>query len=435
MRRIGRLLVVVLVLAVLPGVAGAQTGDLQDRLADREAERERVERRLDEARAVEGDARARLAAADRALEATEAELAALEGELAAAEEALVAARERAQAARLRLAEVNEALEETEAELAEKRGRLEARIRAAFKYGHVSFAEAFVGVRDISDFINSSTYVGHVLSGDRELVDAVEGLLRSVEDQRVEAQRLRAESEREAEEADRAAREVEEAAAQQQRLVEQVASQRAEREDALEALREDRRAIEGHLAGLEAESRRIPAQLAEIARQQEEARLAAERAAQEARERAEAEGEEFDEDAEPAVGGLETWIRPVPGHVTSPFGPRWGRMHNGVDLAGDVGTPVVASQPGIVVYVTTGCHPTSSWGCGGGFGNYVTVVHAEGMATIYAHLSSVAVGVGQEVAGGATVGAVGNSGNSYGPHLHFETRLEGVPQNPCNYISC
>jgi len=82
-----------------------------------------------------------------------------------------------------------------------------------------------------------------------------------------------------------------------------------------------------------------------------------------------------------------------------------------------------------------CHPTSSWGCGGGFGNYVTVVHADGLATIYAHLSSTAVVVGQQVGAGQAIGAVGNSGNSYGPHLHLEVRLAGVPQSPCGYIPC
>ena len=73
--------------------------------------------------------------------------------------------------------------------------------------------------------------------------------------------------------------------------------------------------------------------------------------------------------------------------------------------------------------------------GGGFGNYVTVAHADGMATIYAHLSSVSVGTGQQVAAGTTIGGVGNSGNSYGPHLHLEVREAGIPREPCGYIPC
>jgi murein DD-endopeptidase MepM/ murein hydrolase activator NlpD len=107
----------------------------------------------------------------------------------------------------------------------------------------------------------------------------------------------------------------------------------------------------------------------------------------------------------------------------------------VDLAGSVGSGVVAARSGTVVYTIASCHPTSSFGCGGGFGNYVLIAHPGGFATIYAHLSSVAVAVGDQVVAGQGIAAVGNSGNSYGSHLHFEIREAGVPRNPCGYISC
>ena len=133
--------------------------------------------------------------------------------------------------------------------------------------------------------------------------------------------------------------------------------------------------------------------------------------------------------------MATWVRPAVGPLTSPFGPRWGRNHNGIDIGGGVGSTVVAARAGTVVGVINGCHPTSSWGCGGGFGNYVTVAHAGGMATIYAHLSSVSVFIGQQLGPGERIGGIGNSGNSYGPHLHFEVRDAGVPRNPCSYVAC
>jgi murein DD-endopeptidase MepM/ murein hydrolase activator NlpD len=88
-----------------------------------------------------------------------------------------------------------------------------------------------------------------------------------------------------------------------------------------------------------------------------------------------------------------------------------------------------------VHVTSSCHPTSSWGCGGGFGNYVVVDHGDGFGSVYAHLSSVSVGSGQSVGRGGSIGQIGNSGNSYGAHLHFEIHQAGRPQNPCGYISC
>jgi murein DD-endopeptidase MepM/ murein hydrolase activator NlpD len=101
----------------------------------------------------------------------------------------------------------------------------------------------------------------------------------------------------------------------------------------------------------------------------------------------------------------------------------------------VGTTVVASRGGTVVGVTSSCHPTSSFGCGGGFGNHVVISHDGGMGTVSAHLSSVSVGVGQQVGAGQPIGAVGNSGNSYGAHLHFEVREAGTPRDPCGYIAC
>ena len=478
-RRFPRLIAGAAVLALFPTVAFAQTAELRTQLDGTRGERELVQEQLGEARQAEGDARARLAAVEAELAGAQADLDALEAALAEARERHAAATALALDARASLADVGAALEAAEADVVDKQERLDARVRAAFKYGQVSLAEALLGVEDIADFLNSSTYVAHVLRGDRELVDEVAGLLADVEEQRAAAQALRVTAEREAGLAAAAAAEVEASATEQQRLTALVRERRAEREEVFASLAEDRAALEGHLAGLEAESSRIQSQLAEIARQQAAVVAAAEAARQaEAEAARRAEQERLDREAArlceqarataeaagvadvaaapevieacgPAAvaetpdldaGGGGTvspggWIRPVAGPLTSPYGPRWGRNHNGVDLGGSVGTPVVASRPGTVVFVSNGCHPTNSWGCGGGFGNYVTVAHEGGMATIYAHLASVSIGNGQQVAGGQSLGAIGNSGNSYGPHLHFETRLGGVPKNPCGFISC
>ena len=460
MGRIPRLLAGVIAVALVPSVAAAQTTELSGQPEDTRDERGRVEQRLGEVRAAEGDARARLAAVEGELGSAETALAQLEVEVTAAEAQLAVSEERANDSRRRLAQVSRALERAEAQLTDKQDRLDARVRAAFKYGQVSFAHAFAGVRDIADFLNSTTYVARVLDGDKELVDDVSTLLGGIEGQRVQAQALRVDSEREAAAATAAAREVERAAVEQQRLTDLVRERKAERETVFEQLKEDRAAIEGHLAGLEAESSRIQAQLADIARQQaanhrrdeEDARRAEQaRLDREAAERCDAAKPNRNDDdpevveacgpperAPEQIGGTTSaggWTRPVGGGLTSSFGPRWGRNHNGVDLTGSIGTTVVAARSGTVVHVSNGCHPTSSWSCGGGFGNYITVTHDAGLATIYAHMFSVAVGSGQQVAAGQAVGAVGNSGNSYGPHLHFEVRDGGVPRNPCGYIDC
>jgi len=124
---------------------------------------------------------------------------------------------------------------------------------------------------------------------------------------------------------------------------------------------------------------------------------------------------------PSASGF---IWPVLGPVTSPFGWRWGRMHEGIDIAAPSGTPIAASAAGTVIYA----------GWLGGYGNVVVIDHGGGISTTYGHQSSLAVGNGSYVAQGQTIGYVGSTGHSTGPHVHFEVRLNGVPQDPLGYLS-
>ncbi|HWG55596.1 MAG TPA: peptidoglycan DD-metalloendopeptidase family protein [Gaiellaceae bacterium] len=118
-----------------------------------------------------------------------------------------------------------------------------------------------------------------------------------------------------------------------------------------------------------------------------------------------------------------FIWPVQGVLTSPFGWRWGRMHEGIDIAVGNGTPVVASASGTVIVA----------GWMGGYGNLVVVDHGNGVSTAYAHNTSVVVGIGQTVAQGQLVAYSGNTGNSTGPHVHFEVRVNGAAVDPLGYL--
>ncbi len=126
------------------------------------------------------------------------------------------------------------------------------------------------------------------------------------------------------------------------------------------------------------------------------------------------------DSTPSSSGL---IWPVNGPVTSPFGYRWGRLHAGIDIGVPYGTPIHAAAAGRVVIA----------GWVGGYGNYTCVDHGGGLATCYAHQSSLAVGVGASVSQGQVIGYVGNTGHSFGPHLHFEVRINGTPVDPLGYL--
>jgi len=118
-----------------------------------------------------------------------------------------------------------------------------------------------------------------------------------------------------------------------------------------------------------------------------------------------------------------FVWPVHGVLTSGFGWRWGRMHEGIDLAVASGTPVVASAAGTVIVA----------GWLGGYGNLVVVDHGNGVSTAYGHNTSVTVGVGQSVAQGQLIAYSGNTGHSTGPHLHFEVRINGSPVDPLGYL--
>jgi murein DD-endopeptidase MepM/ murein hydrolase activator NlpD len=117
------------------------------------------------------------------------------------------------------------------------------------------------------------------------------------------------------------------------------------------------------------------------------------------------------------------IWPCDGVVVSGFGMRWGRMHEGIDIGCAYGAPNRAAAAGTVIY--------SGWL--GGYGNLVVVDHGNGLSTAYAHASSLLVGVGQSVSQGETVSLVGSTGNSSGPHLHFEVRVNGQAVDPLLYL--
>lgn len=116
--------------------------------------------------------------------------------------------------------------------------------------------------------------------------------------------------------------------------------------------------------------------------------------------------------------------PSRGAISSPFGMRWGKMHEGLDIAASMGDPIYAALDGIV--------SCSGWETG--YGNVIKLQHVNGLITIYGHCSKLEVSVGQKVKKGDKIGLVGSTGNSTGPHLHFEVRVNGVPQNPVAFLN-
>ncbi len=119
-----------------------------------------------------------------------------------------------------------------------------------------------------------------------------------------------------------------------------------------------------------------------------------------------------------------FLMPVRGTVSSGFGTRNGRMHDGIDILAPEGTPVRAAGYGVVVYAGDGMR---------GYGNAIVLDHGDGVTTLYGHLQRIRVRSGDAVAAGSVIGTVGETGNATTPHLHFELRVGGEEVDPENYL--
>ena len=182
-----------------------------------------------------------------------------------------------------------------------------------------------------------------------------------------------------------------------------AAVRSEKKESLVAVRTRRKDLEGDLKALEKEQAAVQAKLAAAA--------------------AQASGGGSGRSAGPIKQGSGALIYPVSGAIVSPFGPRWGRLHAGIDIASPSGTPIRAADSGKVVLL----------GWTGGYGNYTCIQHNSSLSTCYAHQSSYATSMGANVSKGQVIGYIGCTGHCFGDHLHFETRVGGNPVDPMGYL--
>ena len=211
--------------------------------------------------------------------------------------------------------------------------------------------------------------------------------------------------------------------QQQQARSQLQGLASEREQLVAVASEERRQVAAEVTQLEDLSAAEEANLEALIAQRQ-AELEAERAAAERARRA---GQPAPPGPATASSGYLQW--PVRGPITSPFGwrihPIAGvrRFHEGIDIAADTGTPIAAAEAGRVIYA----------GWYGGYGNYILIDHGGGVSTGYGHCSAIYVSVGQDVSRGQAIGAVGTTGESTGPHLHFEVRINGKPVDPMSRL--
>ena len=300
---------------------------------------------------------------------------------------LLEVRDRLEVARDRLARLR-------SELATARRLLAARLVEIYKSDTPDALTVVLEADGFEDLLERTAFLERISDQDREITDRVRGLRDQAEDQAVELAEL---EEREQLAAERILRERDQIASAQGQLVssrDQLASARADKRGALAQVRSQKQDAMEDLASLEAEQARVAGAL----------------------------------QGAPALGpvqqGSGQLIWPVSGPITGVFGEqRPGHLHAGVDIAAPEGTPIRAADSGRVAIA----------GWVGGYGNYTCVQHTASMSTCYGHQSRFGTSTGASVQQGQVIGYVGNTGNSFGAHLHFEVRINGSPVDPMGYL--
>lgn len=337
----------------------------------------------------------------------------------------------------RIEELNNSIAEQQEQVDANLELFKERLCAMYITGNNSLASAILGATDFYDMLSRMEMVNSIAAHDEELVNKILGEIEALEDSKytLQSEKLTLEMKLEEQEKKKAEKqtEIDELSVLVQKT--QAEIDRIAREQ--EELEKSKDELEAENAAFKQQEADIQAAIAEAARKAAEEEALRQQQQQQQNNNT---GGSLPEYIAPN-SGASGFMWPTPGnyYVTSEYGWRWGRLHAGIDIgdAGIGGDPVVASKAGTVAYVYSGCthnYPKTYLCCGGGYGNYIIIQHDSTYSTLYAHLTYVNVSVGEYVAQGQTIGAAGCTGHSTGDHLHFEVYVNGVTQNPRNFVS-
>jgi murein DD-endopeptidase MepM/ murein hydrolase activator NlpD len=315
------------------------------------------------------------------------ELVVITQELRSANRKLGRAKEKVKENESKITELTVELRKTQDELDQKSTLLERRVREAYKNGRMNYLDLLIFSQSMSEFLNRLYYFEKIVIRDAGLIRGVKEGLQQTKSQR---QALAGRTQ-----------EIKQLAIVIAEQKQKITEQAEDKKKVLEELKERRSEYEQKIAELERSSRELEV-------------LIQKKMAERARAGLKAHG-----------SGVLIW--PLQGRITSRYGAyrRWGGgyRHTGVDVAAPYGTPIYAADAGEVIF--------SGWW--DGYGKAIVIDHGRGRATVYGHMSRLYPSVGATVVKGQTIGLVGSTGYSTGPHLHFEVRKNGTPVNPMPYL--
>lgn len=292
--------------------------------------------------------------------------------------------------------------------------MKKRIRYMYENGNTGFVEILCSSRTISEFLNNAEYISTISGYDRNMLVEFQKIVTDVENQETELKK-----------------EYEELQTMQDDLI----TKQDDVNQLLTSKQSEIQKLDSELGDTKNKLAQLEAAAAEAAKKQKEATEAA-AAAKKAQAAAKkstsssSSGSASGAAGASVVSGNGTFAHPCPaGYISSTFGYRTQPIagastnHKGIDFAAATGTPIYAAAAGTVI----------SAGYAGNAGNLLVINHGNGLLTYYMHCNKIYVSAGQKVSRGQNVAAVGTTGNSTGPHLHFQVMLNGTPVNPANYL--
>jgi murein DD-endopeptidase MepM/ murein hydrolase activator NlpD len=374
----------------VPVALGQSLSDRKDALDSRISG---LRDQIEQAKAREGVLTNDISAASSRIDALAGNIDILTARLAVLERDLAAHRNRLARLEARFRDQTTLLRHLTEQHAIAQRRLEARLVELYETSEASEVEILLQVQSLSDLLEQIDYFHSIGAEDKRIADTIKRLQGEM---RLARQNTAATKAEVAQATAVLAKKTDEQRAARELLVAErsaLAAARSDKQSMLANVRQGRKSEEEDLAAMQAASNAIAEQIR-------------------------SHGSSSSGGA-PSASGL---IWPVSGPITSGFGWRWGRMHEGIDIGVPCGTPIHAAASGTVIYA----------GWMSGYGNFVIIDHGGGLATAYAHQSAIYVS-GGSVSQGQVIGAVGSTGHSTGCHLHFEVRINGTPVNPLNYL--
>ncbi len=382
-------IIAVLMAGMLPGTGSMPTAEA--------ASKSQLQNRLAELKSARSEANAAVKALEGEAEKYSEKIAALDYQIQSTRAQLNTTRKIIDTLTEDIEEKQVELDETVKELDDKQELFETRIRVMYENGDTTYMEVLLSSENFSDMLSHMEIVSQIMDYDKKVVEEYKALKLSIEQQKASLESDRKQQQDYADDLKVAYQEIEAQKKEYKALKAKVDSNiELKKAEAERMLREQEQ---------------INDEIAELSRQ-------------------EAAAASSSGGGGKVYSGSMTWPCPSYKRISSPYGYRTHpisgtrKLHKGLDISASSGNPVIAAASGTVVK----SYFSSS------YGNYVVISHGGGVMTAYAHMTRRLVSTGQRVAAGQQVGTVGSTGNSTGPHLHFEVYVGGSTVNPMNYFN-